>query len=316
MPKIFISHAGEDNEVSRKIARSLTRDGANVWIYYAQIDIGNNLPESSKKAIEWCDIFVLIWSQFAARSFCVALECQNALHMNKNIIQCVVDNSKRSSKFQKFYYINFSKFEKGYSDLTHFLSINGSEAIMAEDNDDKTDNHDEMTSESIQLRGTPENLTEKQVEAMIKQYNFFDVKRNKSGLGNQKKFEIQELNSCQIIIDQSIGLMWQRGGSFETMWYDKTKNWIAELNQNKHAGYADWRLPTLEEAMTLMTPINENESYYIDPIFDKKQSSIWTADLTKNALRAWVVFYNYGSCYENCFDFNNYVRAVRTVNPR
>jgi len=315
MPKIFISHAWEDNELSRKLARNLMRDGANVWIYFTQIDIGHQLPETSKQAIEWCDTFVLIWSKFAASSYCVSLEWQNALHLNKNIIQCLADNSKRSASLRSFYHLDFSNFEKGYSNLTHFININASEKILPQNIDDEDINLSESTSTLIQFREMPENLSEDRVEAMIQKYDFFDVKRNESGLGIQTQFEIQEFNSGNVIIDRSIGLMWQQAGSVETMWYDNTNNWLDELNQNKYAGYTDWRLPTLEEAMSLMMGERKNDHCYIDPLFDKEQSSIWTADLSKNAHRAWVVFYSYGSCCENCLDFNNYVRAVRSVNP-
>jgi predicted nucleotide-binding protein len=45
MPKVFISHSSEDNEVARKLAEYLRKDSAEVWIDYARIEGGESLPE-------------------------------------------------------------------------------------------------------------------------------------------------------------------------------------------------------------------------------------------------------------------------------
>jgi len=79
MPKIFISHSWEDNDISRKLAEYLKRDGADIWIDYARISGGDSLPEIIGDAIEWCDIMVLVWSKSAASSYFVKLEWTCAL---------------------------------------------------------------------------------------------------------------------------------------------------------------------------------------------------------------------------------------------
>ncbi len=44
MPKVFLSHSWDDNEISRKIAQDLKRDGAEIWIDHARISGGESLP--------------------------------------------------------------------------------------------------------------------------------------------------------------------------------------------------------------------------------------------------------------------------------
>jgi len=75
------------------------------------------------------------------------------------------------------------------------------------------------------------------------------------------------------------------------------------------AGF-DWRLPTLEEAMSLMKPVQNETGLFIDPLFDRTQEWIWTADKV-SASRAWYVYFIIGHCSTLDIDDLSYVRAVR-----
>ena len=55
--------------------------------------------------------------------------------------------------------------------------------------------------------------------------------------------------------------------------------------------------------MSLMEPTIKKDSLYIDPIFDKKQFRIWTADNILIPTEPWVVLFNEGGC-------NNYGTAT------
>ena len=60
--------------------------------------------------------------------------------------------------------------------------------------------------------------------------------------------------------------------------------------------------------MTLMEPKREN-GLFVDPVFDRIQQWIWTAD-KESASRAWIVYFYDGYCFGNVID-SYYVRAVR-----
>lgn len=88
---------------------------------------------------------------------------------------------------------------------------------------------------------------------------------------------------------------------------------IKKLNQNGFAGFSDWRLPTLEEAMSLMEPRKKND-LYINPIFDSKQRRIWTTDhIPGDARSVWVILFNWGYCHGYAFDRNELYISVRAV---
>lgn len=98
--------------------------------------------------------------------------------------------------------------------------------------------------------------------------------------------------------------MWQQGGSNVAMNYDKAKAWIKELNQTGYAGYHDWRLPTSEEAMSLVEPQKNESNLYIDFVFNKEPMMIWTTDMVKDEPWSWFVCFEEGGCrnaslYEN-----------------
>lgn len=161
------------------------------------------------------------------------------------------------------------------------------------------------------FRNLPRGLSEDEAKEIMIKNDFFDKNRNKKGKGFSNRFEILLVNDDKVIFDHTSHLTWQQHGSFESMPFEQALRWIDELNKIGHANFNDWRLPTLEEAMSLIKKDKNNGNLFKDQIFGQKQSGIWTSDLTENKTMAWVVFFNYGSCYVNCFDLNNYVQAVR-----
>ncbi|MBD3338828.1 MAG: TIR domain-containing protein, partial [Candidatus Lokiarchaeota archaeon] len=123
MPKVFISHSWEDNEISRKLAENLMRDGAEVWIDYTKIEGGDSLPKVISNAIDWCDTLILIWSGSATGSYWVEEEWTCAHSLRKRIIPCVVDHTELPSILRSKLYINFENFELGYISLARTLKI-------------------------------------------------------------------------------------------------------------------------------------------------------------------------------------------------
>ncbi len=153
-------------------------------------------------------------------------------------------------------------------------------------------------------------LSPESIDAMIKYNGFFDDVHNKTASGYSNAYLLRD--NGHVVYDLSCGLMWEQSGSKELMNYDMAKKYVAQLNRDGFAGYSDWRLPTLEEAMTLMEP-EKIKRVYIDPIFDSQQRLIWTFDLYNDS-KVWCAFFACGTyCYTSPNDsYNVYVRAVRS----
>jgi len=168
----------------------------------------------------------------------------------------------------------------------------------------------ELAQPALGLRSTSTTLSVGQAQRMLKERGYFDSDLNQEGKGLQHQYEKRNAGGEQVVYDGATGRTWQQAGSTEYLTYAKAQEYIAALNAKGFAGYHDWRLPTLEEAMSLMEPKQYGE-LYLDPMFERKQWWIWTWDEYSTG-RACVVNFGNGSCSHYLVGgYDNYVRAVR-----
>lgn len=151
-------------------------------------------------------------------------------------------------------------------------------------------------------------LSSASVNAMLVRRDFFDKRRNASGKGIAHEYEPRAIGDAVVVIDHATRLMWQKGGS-SLMTLDKAEDYIGRLNAERYAGFSDWRLPTLEEAMSLLEPEAYDE-IHIDPVFQRGVNFIWTADRTPTG-RGWMIYFYSGILAAETPQFNAWVRAVR-----
>jgi len=170
------------------------------------------------------------------------------------------------------------------------------------------------------FRSEATHLSENEVKTMLAIEDFYDAKWNKHGKGIAHQYELRRIAGSLVVLDNATGLMWQQGGSskpsaeyltiagYFISSYEEAI-YFHQLNEEKFAGFSDWRPPTLEEAMSLMEPKKLNGELYIDPMFDQTQKRIMTTDYVR-----WGVDFSSGRCSVLEGDF--YFRAVRNAeNP-
>ena len=179
----------------------------------------------------------------------------------------------------------------------------------------------EVLEYALKFRSSGKVLSTTEVMDIVKKYDFFDSAWNKDVYGFNNQFEVQTIKGDKIVMDRASGLIWQHGGSNVTMTYDKAKEWIRGLNRTGYAGYYDWRLPTSDEAMSLVEPQKNESNLYIDFLFNKQQMMIWTSDMVKDEPWSWFVCFDEGGCrnaslYENSSIYACYVRAVRSAQQK
>ena len=130
-------------------------------------------------------------------------------------------------------------------------------------------------------------------------------------------FHLKTINDDKVVVDPATSLMWHQSGSDKYLSWKRAKKWIEDLNKKGYAGFQDWRLPTVEEAASLLESDKKNGNLHIDPVFDKKQWSIWTCDshISDDSLTldgAWRISFNDGAVTwsSNSYDLF-YIRPVR-----
>jgi hypothetical protein len=125
------------------------------------------------------------------------------------------------------------------------------------------------------------------------------------------EYETKLIGDDKIVIDHASGLMWHPSGSCEYMNRKEVKKWIRGFNRNGYAGYYDWRVPTVEEAASLLEANEKNSGLFIDTAFDKKQRWIWTGDSCSSG-GMWRVYFDDG--YVDWGDVSLlFVRPVRKI---
>ncbi|MCR4288863.1 MAG: DUF1566 domain-containing protein [Candidatus Scalindua sp.] len=126
------------------------------------------------------------------------------------------------------------------------------------------------------------------------------------------QYEAKSVNYDEVVIDHATGLMWHQNGSERFKDKDKIAEWIDNLNLKGYAGFKDWRLPTAEEAASLLEPEQKFGDMYVDTVFDNKQPWIWTGDSYGDDA-AWAIGASYGSVFWSKFNEYYCIRPVRSM---
>jgi hypothetical protein len=169
--------------------------------------------------------------------------------------------------------------------------------------------HEQREARRVELRSAPGDVSSMQARAMIAARGFYERDVNASGAGLAHAYVTQVAGDEVLVLDRGTGLLWQKSGSRAPVSYAQALEYVRALNDRRVAGATDWRLPTLEEAMSLMEPRAIGD-YHLDPVFERIAAPfVWTSDAAGD--RQWVVYYLDGIAAMEPPDFGGYARAVR-----
>lgn len=140
----------------------------------------------------------------------------------------------------------------------------------------------------VRLRSIPLTLSEREVQEALKRWGFYESKLNREG-NFTNKYESRNINGDQVVLDHATGLMWHKPGFISKYGesFESAKRWMEDLNRRGYAGFRDWRLPTVEEAASLIENKAPNGFLYIDDKLSSLQT-IWTCD-GSNLGGAWRI---------------------------
>ncbi len=151
--------------------------------------------------------------------------------------------------------------------------------------------------EQINLRCCPRIVREDEIAGLVGKQNFFERKYNPEG-----RFDNSFIGNSEVVTDRITNLTWQRKGCDHT-YGRKLLNWIEDINRENYAGFNDWRLPTIDEALSLTERVKNGKGLYLAGCFNVSQTYIFTADRRKPGGWWFVdfgqakVYWAAGSCF-------------------
>lgn len=167
----------------------------------------------------------------------------------------------------------------------------------------------DQTINRTTLRSKPVKLMETDITSLVRSWDFFDTHHNPTGLFAT---QLADNGDGLTVTEMATGLMWQRGGSDITS-IRTGRNLVAGYNRSVFAGYDDWRLPTIDEALSLLTPEKNRDGLHVHPSFSPEQPFIFTDD-ERNPGGHWFVDLTSATVYwASGFNPGGYVRACRTI---
>ena len=127
----------------------------------------------------------------------------------------------------------------------------------------------------------------------------------------QNNFETRDNGT---IADHATGLLWQQAGSNYPGTRAQAFEAINRLNTQKFARRTDWRLPTIDELVTLLRPKQDTIDLCIAPVFDQRQRWIWSID-RRSFAAAYYVDMELGFVGWQDFSAPFFSRAVCSLQP-
>lgn len=303
--KIFLCYAHEDEAKARELYQKLFTAGFHPWMDKIDLVGGEEWQSVIQKIIHESDFFIACishhWGEgrmrFFRREIKTALDVLPELQTGDiYIIPVRLEDCDVPESLSLFHWVDYFK-EDDFDHLVKSLH--------------KGMDHLGLIK-PIRLREQPVRLSQDDVARMLLEWDFYEIDMNRLGKGLKHQYEVTERYGEKTVIDHTTGLMWQQSGSENAMIFRRIpKNYLNKLNAERYSGYRDWRLPTLEEAASLLERKRNEHRLHIDPVFDKQQITIWTADKSTSG-GAWFFKLGLGRCrFVARGSFHNFVRAVR-----
>ncbi len=308
--RIFLSYAREDIEKVKNLYNQLHKEGFYPWMDTKDILPGEDWRETIIRAIRHSTFCLVCLSNNSVdKRGIIQLEIKEALEVWKErldndiyLIPARLEECKVPDKLAVFHWVDIYKSE-GFNELIKALKI-GLERLGI--------------IHPVRLRSKPiRSLSLLDAKKILQKYDFFHKEWYWMGKGIQHNYVLFERNNHMMVLDYTTGLIWQQSGSEfmqeEKREYKTADKYITKLNSEKFGGFNDWRLPTIEEAMSLVDN-RLNNGLYLSPVFDSTQFYILTSDFDSEYTQRWAVIFTYGGC--NVLIYGDYyVRATRNNSP-
>lgn len=130
-------------------------------------------------------------------------------------------------------------------------------------------------------------------------FQLTDLQRPRRYMVNDFEFK------TDVVFDRATKRTWQRTGSSYALNWQQAHDYIASLNNSRFAGLTSWRLPTIDELLSLLNDPAAQQGC----LFDSKRKWLWSCDLHGKKER-WFINLDMGYAASQDMDCPNFVKAV------
>ena len=145
---------------------------------------------------------------------------------------------------------------------------------------------------SVHLPQEPAEMSEEDVVVLVAKYDFAEQERNPHG---HFAHVFIDNGDNLTVSDRVTGLMWQRAGT-DIMSNRSMRREVARINQEQFAGYSDWRLPSLAEALSILEGEKVAHDQYLHRCFSGEQPFVFV-EATRKPGGQWFVDYKQGRAF-------------------
>ncbi len=144
----------------------------------------------------------------------------------------------------------------------------------------------------VSLPSSNDLFVEEDLEKVIKKWNFYDGAVNPDG-----RFAngLTDPGDGLTVVDERTDLQWQVGG-LDICSNRMMRKRIEKLNEVGFAELHDWRMPTMEEALSLLEPKVNAKNIHLNPCFSMDQPFIFVAARRKPG-GYWFVDFKHGRSF-------------------
>lgn len=356
-PRVFLSYTSEDAKSAERLRPLLKLAGFGPWLDSEALSTEQPWEEAMERAIASSDFVVALLSR-GTRNSRQEHELRAAVsgsHDRKPLVLSCAITGTRNAGFDEIapdflresHVLDFADFDAGWQRLYESLY--------------RAARLDGVWLPRL-LRAVPRrDLDHAAVSRMIVKQGFYSRSMNRRGGADESQLSLAP--GGVVVEDRSSGRMWTKmhlpssnlpqapQSSAEemtaemfpaSMRSDEQKalvearrdmklrmrltieEWLKRVNFERLGGYDDWRLPTLEEAMSLMSSDIRRGGLYLSELFSDSEC-IRTSDGSPGAQfldpsgevelgwgPVWVVMYADGDCYEVPEEAPISLRFVRT----
>ncbi len=122
--RTFLSYSRINKDFALKLAKELKSAGFLVWLDQLDIPTGARWDNELEKALEECEIFMLILTPAAIGSENVKDEIGYAIDNNKRILPILLENCNVPLRLRRFQYVDFTtmSYDEGVKSAKQLLT--------------------------------------------------------------------------------------------------------------------------------------------------------------------------------------------------